>query len=190
MTDAMAIGTTTPSLEARFVDRLQRLDAPRVLELGTMRWEADRPTHHARWLPPGTEHVMGDVLAGPDVHAVCDAHHLPWPDQTFDAAIAVAIWEHLVRPWVAADELARVLRPGGAAIVVTHQTFPLHGYPHDYFRFSTEALASLFAPPAWESCDTAYAYPCAIVPGPEVTRWNPAAEAFLNVEALAVRASV
>ena len=28
----------------------------------------------------------------------------------------------------------------------THQTFKLHGYPFDYYRFSTRALESLFEP--------------------------------------------
>jgi hypothetical protein len=36
------------------------------------------------------------------------------------------------------------LRIGGVLFVQTHQSFPLHGYPLDYFRFSEDALASLF----------------------------------------------
>jgi 2-polyprenyl-3-methyl-5-hydroxy-6-metoxy-1,4-benzoquinol methylase len=45
----------------------------------------------------------------------------------FDALVAVAVFEHLERPWIAAKEVARVLKPGGFAYVSTHQTFPLHG---------------------------------------------------------------
>jgi hypothetical protein len=45
---------------------------------------------------------------------------------------------------VAAHEVMKALKVGGLLYVQTHQAFPLHGYPLDYFRFSREALASLF----------------------------------------------
>jgi SAM-dependent methyltransferase len=48
---------------------------------------------------------------GPDV--LCDAHSLPFRDGTFDAVYAVATWEHLAYPQLAAMEAARVLKPGG-----------------------------------------------------------------------------
>lgn len=32
----------------------------------------------------------------------------------------------------------------GRSTMQTHQCFPLHAYPSDYFRFSRNALASLF----------------------------------------------
>ncbi len=38
----------------------------------------------------------------------------------------------------------KALKVGGLLYIQTHQSFPLHGYPNDYFRFSQDALASLF----------------------------------------------
>ena len=38
----------------------------------------------------------------------------------------------------------KALTVGGLIYVQTHQSFPLHAYPNDYFRFSRDALASLF----------------------------------------------
>jgi SAM-dependent methyltransferase len=74
-----------------------------------------------------------------------DLHVLPqdWA-RRFDALVAVAVFEHLERPWIAAKEVARVLKPAGWCYISTHQTFPLHGYPSDFFRFSKEALALIF----------------------------------------------
>jgi SAM-dependent methyltransferase len=94
---------------------------------------------------PRSNYVMADVDTGADVDAVADLHALPqdWAGR-FDALVAVAVFEHLERPWIAAKEVARVLKPGGFAYVSTHQTFPLHGYPSDFFRFSKEALALIF----------------------------------------------
>jgi ubiquinone/menaquinone biosynthesis C-methylase UbiE len=53
-----------------------------------------------------------------DVHArasfvVCAAESLPFADASFGCASAVAVLEHLDDDWLAAAELARVVRPGG-----------------------------------------------------------------------------
>jgi len=42
-----------------------------------------------------------------------DAHALPFPDNTFDAARGERVFEHLADPAQAVRELARVVRPGG-----------------------------------------------------------------------------
>lgn len=154
---------------------------PRVLELGTLRWGAD-PSHHRDRAPEGSTYVMTDVEAGRDVDVVADAHDLAtFPDQSFDAVIAVSVWEHLARPWIAAQAVARVMKPGAVLYIDTHQSFPIHGYPHDYFRFSDIALALLFEDAGLETVGTEYKFPAKIVPPKEVTRWNPAAPVFLNV---------
>ena len=38
----------------------------------------------------------------------------------------------------------KTLKIGGWLFLNTVQTFPLHSFPNDYFRFSTEALSALF----------------------------------------------
>jgi SAM-dependent methyltransferase len=125
---------------------------------------------------------MSDVTDGLDVDVVADAHDLaPFATSSFDAYIAVSVYEHLRQPWVAAKAAHRVLKNGGTLLVVTHQTFPIHGYPSDFFRFSDVALASIFEDAGFKIIDGGYQYPCQITPPPEVTRWNTAAPAFLNV---------
>jgi hypothetical protein len=57
----------------------------------------------------------------------------------------------------------------------------LHGYPQDYFRFSKEALALIFADAGPEVVDTGYLYPCKIVPPAEINAWDFACLSFLNV---------
>ena len=183
-TDVMRIGTGSGSDAQRiFQEILLAKTDPHVLEMGTLRWEADFPTHHRDWAPHAAAYVMTDIGEGQDVDVVADAHTLSrdLSNETFDAIIAVSVWEHLMRPWVAAQELAKSLQSDGIAFICTHQTFPLHGYPHDYFRFSAEALALIFEDAGLTTLGVGYDYPCSIVPPPQVTRWNPNADCFLNV---------
>jgi hypothetical protein len=125
---------------------------------------------------------MADISTGADVDRVVDIHKLPieWTNH-FNAFVALAVWEHLERPWIAAHEVGRILAPGGICYIETHQTFPLHGYPQDYFRFSKEALALIFADAGLEVVDTGYLYPCKIVPPAEINAWDYACLSFLNV---------
>lgn len=168
----------------------------RVLELGTKRSDPSFPTHHAEWAPDA-RWTKSDFEDGQDVDKVADAHFLQevFSPQAFDFVLAVATWEHLRWPWLAAESAWQVLaarnylqNPSrGLCYVVTHQTFPIHGYPSDYFRFTTEGLASCMEWGGFKTLKTGYQYPAQIVPPSEVTRWNGAAEAFLNVEWLGVR---
>lgn len=188
MNDPMGISDSSihGSAEVAFRQALSGLQSPRVLELGTMRSNPSFPTHHAVWLPEESTHVMSDAFNGMDVDVVADAHGLsPFQDEEFDAVIAVSVWEHLERPWIAADAVHRVLKEGGLVYIATHQTFPIHGYPSDYFRFSVEALNVLFGAPKFQHFQGNYMFPCRIIPPPEVVRWNPGAPSFLNVECFA-----
>lgn len=177
VTIASAAGMTE-----RFATMLAALSGPTVLELGTLRWQGDLPTHHRAWAPDACTYVMADIAPGTDVDIVADAHDLaPFADECFDVVIAASVWEHLARPWLAAQAVARVLRPGGLAYIATHQSFPLHGYPSDYTRWSSHGLTVLFEDAGLVVIEVGYAYPCKIIPPAEVTRWNPEAEAYLNV---------
>jgi hypothetical protein len=70
--------------------------------------------------------------------------------------------------------------------IQTHQTFAIHAYPRDYWRFSTEGLAALFpATLGVRILSCHYQYPCRIVtaddPGQAL---NPS---YLNVCLLATK---
>jgi len=142
-----------------------------VLEVGTAQAVPGVSSHHM-YLFPGvdrSQYTMVDILAGPDVDVVADLHALPseWTNR-YDAFVAFAVFEHLERPWIAAREVERILAPGGICHISTHHTFPLHGYPRDYFRFSTDALGLIFSDAGLELLAVAYAYRCKIILPPEL----------------------
>ena len=162
----------------------------RVLEVGTLQSVPGRSTHARAGFPkvPPEDYVRLDIAAGPDVDVVGDLHALPadWSGR-YDSFLAIAVWEHLERPWIAAKEVERILAPGGTFLVVTHQTFPIHGYPSDFFRFSREALRLMFedAGLVVEACD--YKNRCVIAPGPAilppegVAGWNQVYPSYIHV---------
>jgi hypothetical protein len=139
-------GEPSSDLEQRFVARCLQLNAPSVLELGTLQSVPGRTTMHRDWVPNASEFLGTDIEAGPDVDIVADLHRLSdvVGSERFDVIISASTFEHLKYPTLAAHELMKVLKVGGQIYIQTHQSFPLHGYPNDYFRFSQDALVSLF----------------------------------------------
>lgn len=148
------------AVAARFRERAQSLPAPRVLELGTRRVDPARSNRRDAWVPHAAAFVGVDIAPGPGVDLVADAHRLTdaLGEGAFDAVIACSVFEHLERPWVAALEIAGVLRRGGLVFVQTHHAFPLHAHPHDYWRFSTEALRVIFEDAGLKTVDAAYEF--------------------------------
>lgn len=48
-----------------------------------------------------------------------DAEKLPFADDSFDSVLCTEVIEHLPRPQIAIDEMFRVLKPGGLAVIST-----------------------------------------------------------------------
>jgi SAM-dependent methyltransferase len=92
-----------------------------------------------------TSYVSGDLIRDhPDLDVLFDATgSYPFPDNTFDSIFCCSVLEHVQKPWNAFSEMWRILAPGGTAIVSVPFVFYLHGQPHDYYRFTLNALRYL-----------------------------------------------
>jgi ubiquinone/menaquinone biosynthesis C-methylase UbiE len=49
--------------------------------------------------------VETDVAFGPRTGIICDAHDLPFADETFDGVIARAVLEHVANPFQCVQEM-------------------------------------------------------------------------------------
>jgi hypothetical protein len=67
------------------------------------------------------------------------------PDESFDIVMSSDVFEHIDRPWLAAAEIGRILKPGGLAITHTLFAWRNHPCPIDYWRYSPECLEFLFS---------------------------------------------
>lgn len=129
----------TPTNKA-WIDKRTRWcsSAARILEIGS-RDINGTPTRRAVYF--GVDRILGENV---DVQA--DGHALPFSGAAFDFVICAETLEHDSAPWVTAKEIHRVCKPGGIVLVtVPGIGFPRHDYPSDFWRFTTDGLALLFA---------------------------------------------
>lgn len=77
-----------------------------------------------------------------DVLAV--AEELPFEDNVFDAVICLNVLEHVKYPFTAAEELARVLKPGGKLYCVVPFLQPVHAFPNHFYNMTSQGLQNLF----------------------------------------------
>ncbi|HRE83603.1 MAG TPA: methyltransferase domain-containing protein [Opitutaceae bacterium] len=109
-----------------------------------------------------------DICAGENVDVVGDAHELShyFPEECFDFAFSVSVWEHLAMPWKVSLELNRILKTGGVAMINSHQCWPSHEEPWDYYRFSEYSWSTLFNPyTGFEILTCGQGFPGIVVPG-------------------------
>jgi len=158
----------------------------KILELGTKRSQHSNPTHKKNLFShiSNLEYVMTDYQSGLDVDVVCDLHKTLgiFNNNSFDIIISCSTFEHLKYPQLCGHNLMKMLKIGGIIYIQTHQTYPLHGYKYDYFRFSREALKSIFSKKMnMKTISTIFNGNCLIMPEENIGGWNYVAESYLNV---------
>ena len=119
----------------------------RILEVGSRDWgnTQDFRGHY------GGDYVGVDLESGPNVDVVHDLTkgRGPFKPASFDLIICCSVLEHVRQPWVMADTLTNLLRPGGVIYISVPWVWRFHAYPDDYFRFSWRGVESLFPTLVW-----------------------------------------
>jgi len=93
----------------------------------------------------GKNSVNADIQRKQNVDVVCDMHELPNHSADFDAIICNAVLQYCHSPWKVATEFYRVLKPGGYLFVDAPWVQPFCPDTPDRFRFSEDALKSIFS---------------------------------------------
>lgn len=66
------------------------------------------------------------------------------PSERFDVIVCTEVLEHTLQPFDAVNEMMRMLKPGGIALVSTPYNFRIHGPLPDCWRFTEHGLRALF----------------------------------------------
>lgn len=116
-------------------------------------------TVNLRALFPGEIYVGIDMAEGKGVDLVLD---LTRPFAEIDAALAgrrfgtvfcLSVLEHCAQPFLMADNITRLLAPGGTLYVSVPYAWKFHGYPSDFWRFTPEGVKKLFPGLAFDMAD-------------------------------------
>lgn len=88
--------------------------------------------------------VRMDVLHYRNIHVVSNKRNIPFQDDTFDFVISESVFEHVRDPWHYAQELHRVLKPGGKILIDTAFLQPVHGDPYHFYNMTLMGLEETF----------------------------------------------
>ena len=111
----------------------------RILDLG-----AGMTKYKPILMKRASEYIACDTKKNKDINIVCNAEHLIFATESFDTVILTQVFEHVANPFLVAEEVKRVLKTGGRAIVTAPFMFPYHADPEDYFRVSQKGLEDIF----------------------------------------------
>lgn len=135
-----------------------------VLEIGSRMtnpqcwWIVNRDLARGQWLGV-------DMQPGPGVDRVIDIHEPPpeWAGR-FSGILCSEVLEHVARPWLALPQLRAMIRPGGWIVITTLTSFPIHGFPDDYYRYTASGLRLLMADAGFSNVqvENAGSIPCSL----------------------------
>ncbi len=117
-----------------FAAKLERAGATSVLVIGAGAQKS--------WLAkifdeyPRTRLLYSDVDVSGSVDLFCDAHEIPFLDETFDGVVACAVLEHVLYPERVVAELHRVLTNGGLIYSEIPFLQQVHEGAYDFTRYT------------------------------------------------------
>jgi SAM-dependent methyltransferase len=114
-----------------------------IFEFGSLQVPGQKDLADLRPLFPGKKYVGCDMREGPGVDKVLDLHNIALPSESAGSVLMLDTLEHVEFPHKAMGEVFRILRPSGMVVMSSVMNFPIHDYPHDYWRFTPDAFRSL-----------------------------------------------
>lgn len=90
------------------------------------------------------EFLLTDIDHHADCDVYCDAHELPFAEESFDGVVTTAVIEHVIEPWVVAKEIARVVKEGGFVYSEAPFVLGVHEGAYDFTRFTLGGHRALF----------------------------------------------
>ena len=97
----------------------------------------------------GSNGFIRDLFVGVDYEVAPNAPEVDiqdlstYPADSYDFVILDEILEHVPRPWIAVEEIHRILKPGGTLITSSPFMIAVHKVPDDYWRFTKDAMGVL-----------------------------------------------
>ncbi len=114
-----------------------------IYEFGSLQVPEQKGFADLRGLFPGKRYIGADMRQGPGVDKILNLHEIDLPAGSAGTVLILDTLEHVEFPRKAIEESHRILKPDGILIISSVMCFPIHDYPHDYWRFTPEAFKTL-----------------------------------------------
>lgn len=95
--------------------------------------------------PKSTKYVPIDKYKTHTDIIIEDIEQLSFTNECFDTVFCSQVLEHIPHPWIAFQELSRIINKGGRLIITVPHLSYIHGEPEDFYRFTKYALSQLAA---------------------------------------------
>jgi SAM-dependent methyltransferase len=116
-----------------------------VVEVGSLYPPGFEALCNLRPFFDGREYIGCDIRPGLGVDRREDAQALSFADKSVGTVLLFEILEHLPNPHRAVAEAWRVLREDGLLGVSVPFNYRLHGFPSDYWRFTSSGVYTLLS---------------------------------------------
>ncbi len=130
---ASIINTTFPIIEP-------------IYEFGSLQVTTRKGFADLRPIFSNKEYIGCDMIECQGVDKILDLHAIDLPTESIGLVLCFDTLEHVERPRKALEEIHRILKPNGFAVISSVMNFPIHDYPNDYWRFTPEAFKSILKP--------------------------------------------
>ena len=113
-------------------------------------------TQDLRSFFPGETYVGVDMSEGDGVDKVLDltrtfdAIDEALDKQRFGTIFSFSVMEHCDQPFLMAENMTKLLKPGGKIVLSVPFAWKFHGFPSDYWRFTQEGVKKLFPGIDWD----------------------------------------
>lgn len=111
-----------------------------VLEFGSLQVPNQEGFADLRPLFKEKTYVGCDMRVGSGVDVVEDIENLGIRGESIGTVLIVDTLEHVGNPWMALEQIRRVLKRNGMVIMTSVMNFPIHDYPGDFWRFTPKAF--------------------------------------------------
>ncbi len=126
-----------------------------IVEFGSLQVPGQEGFADLRPFFPMMEYVGCDMRKGIGVDRVLDLHNIDLPSESVGTVFIMNTLEHVTYPVRALEEVFRILKTDGLVIISSVMNFPIHEFPHDYWRFTPDGFRVLLNP--FSSCFVEYA---------------------------------
>lgn len=114
-----------------------------IYEFGSLQVAGQEHFADLRSLFAGGSYVGVDMREGPGVDRVLNLHDIDLPAASVGTVLCLDTLEHVEYPHRALEEIYRILKPNGTAVISSVMNFHIHNFPNDYWRFTPQAFKSL-----------------------------------------------